>query len=429
MPNMKDKELHNLVRDKLAQYQVPMVDEHWEMMADKIKRQPKDDDSIFTSWNIWKTTGLVLLLVLFVGIGYFSYINLDASSANMLPNYEVEEEKQQSTQNQENLSSAAVVPPKEVITNDNEIIDENPGQVKNIPGKVKRSKQARRFYPQNIRAEATGTNTITVKDPFANIDLLTSLPLETNPGFQPVSNTVLLEMQIKSNLISKKMTSDSTTYKIFERNSKHWKNAVVVCDWTTSMFKHGTEVVNWLAAQKDAKHIKGFVFFNDCDQDGNAIQTSKKPGQMFPVHSTAMDEVMAAMIATVRKGEANRDLEENDVEAIKFASEEFEGVEEIILIADNVSPVRKLGLLKDVNVPVKIVICGSTYIEDMPIQTDYIKIAAKTGGSIHTVEDDLFQFRPIPENTWVKVDNILYRFKNGRFKATTRKKRPNKSKN
>ena len=236
--------------------------------------------------------------------------------------------------------------------------------------------------------------------------------------------TYFVELKIRQDILNKKIHGDSTTYKVFERNWGKWKNAVVICDWTTSMFKYGTQVVSWLSQHEDAKNIEGFVFFNDCDDQGNPLQSSDRPGQMFSVKSTSTDEVLRAMIAAVRKGGSNQDLQENDAEAIKYAYENFPEAEEIVLIADNVSPVRNMRLIKGINKPVKIIICGPTLIPDLAIQPDYFTIAQKTGGSIHTIEDDLESLKVIKEGTWIKVGGTYYRYKDMSFRPTNKKRRP-----
>lgn len=245
---------------------------------------------------------------------------------------------------------------------------------------------------------------------------------------QPAYETFMIEHKIRQDILRKKISDDSTTYKVFERNWKKWKSAVVVCDWTSSMFKYGTQVVSWLSEHEDAKNIKGFVFFNDCDEDGRALQNSGKPGEMFTAWSTRTGVVLNAMISAVRKGRANQDLEENDAEAIQYANENFAGAEEIILIADNVSPVRNMELIKGIGKPVKIIICGTTLNPDLAIQPDYLSMAAQTGGSIHTMEDDLEDLKNIKKGTWIRVGDSYYKYTNRDFRATNKKRRP-KSKN
>lgn len=240
----------------------------------------------------------------------------------------------------------------------------------------------------------------------------------------PAYQTFLVEHKIRQDILSKKIHEDSTTYKVFERNWSNWKNAVVVCDWTTSMFKYGTQVVSWLSEHEDAKNISGFVFFNDCDAEGRALGRSARSGEMFAVKSTRTNEVLDAMIAAVRKGGANQDLEENDAQAIKYAYDNFPEAEEIVLIADNVSPVRHMSLINDVKKPVKIIICGTTLIPDLAIQPDYFTIAKKTSGSIHTIEDDLESLKNIKKGTWIKVGDIYYKYKSMEFRPTGKKRRP-----
>ena len=260
-----------------------------------------------------------------------------------------------------------------------------------------------------------------------NLSAASPLPLRlpsrlvlSEPGYE----TFMIEHKIRQDILGKKISDDSTTYKVFERNQNKWKSAVIVCDWTSSMFKYGTQVVSWLSEHEDAKNIRGFVFFNDCDEEGMALQDSGKPGEMFPVWSTRTGVVLNAMISAVRKGRANQDLEENDAEAIQYAHENFPGAEEIILIADNVSPVRNMELINDIAKPIKIVVCGTTRIPDLAIQPDYLQMAAQTGGSIHTIEDDLEDLKEIKKGLCIRVGDKYYKYKNRKFRPTNKKRRP-----
>ena len=82
------------------------------------------------------------------------------------------------------------------------------------------------------------------------------------------------------------------------------------------------------------------------------------------------------------------DPEENDVEAILKGIQKYPDFKNLILIADNNSCMRDYCLVKDIKVPVKVVLCG-TY---SGINPQYINLAYKTKGSIHTIEDDISDF-------------------------------------
>ncbi|MDN5202909.1 hypothetical protein QQ008_16080 [Fulvivirgaceae bacterium BMA10] len=237
-------------------------------------------------------------------------------------------------------------------------------------------------------------------------------------------DTYLVELKIRNELMNRLISEDSTTYKVLDRNIEKWKNAVVVCDWTTSMFKYGTQVMTWLSEHEGADNIKGFVFFNDCDVDGMPLKESDKKGGMYYTSSTNTGKVFKTMVKAIRKGSKNEDLVENDAEAIAFAYEQFPDVDEIILIADNVSPVRNLKFIADLPKPVKIIVCGTTLKDEVAIQPHYFTIARRTNGSIHTIEDDLEDVKRIKEETWIKIGERYFVYKDMKFRPTKRKKRP-----
>ena len=69
---------------------------------------------------------------------------------------------------------------------------------------------------------------------------------------------------------------------------------------------------------------------------------------------------------------------ENDLEAIIKGIKEFPEHGEVILIADNNSCVRDMDLLKYIDVPVRVILCG--YTNAGGVNPHYVKIAHETGG-------------------------------------------------
>ena len=61
----------------------------------------------------------------------------------------------------------------------------------------------------------------------------------------------------------------------------------------------------------------------------------------------------------------------------------------IVMVADNYAPIRDMQLLDKLvalKIPVNIIICGSN---SGNIHYSYLQLAAATGGSIHTIEEDI----------------------------------------
>ena len=112
----------------------------------------------------------------------------------------------------------------------------------------------------------------------------------------------------------------------------------------------------------------------------------------------------------------NIGLAENDLEAVLHAQHQFPEAESFVLIADNSSPVKDMYLLAQIKKPVRIMLCGANkYDLKKAIQPDYLKIAAATRGSLHTLTTDLPDVTKIKRGTRIRFGEHAYRYRRGRF--------------
>ena len=81
----------------------------------------------------------------------------------------------------------------------------------------------------------------------------------------------------------------------------------------------------------------------------------------------------------------NDDFPENDLEAYLFAINKNPNAAQYILVADNYSPPRDMALLSFIHKPARVVMCGA----ESGILPEYLEIARKTGGSVHTISKDI----------------------------------------
>mgnify|MGYP003411713808 FL=1 len=197
--------------------------------------------------------------------------------------------------------------------------------------------------------------------------------------------------------------TDSVVYKIFSRHPE-WDNCLVIMDWTGSMYPYGAQAVLWHSLNLKQSGIKYFVFFND----GN-MEKRKKIGRTRGVYFEKAENInkIIGLLSKVKAKGNGGDPEENDVEAILKGIQKYPDFKNLILIADNNSCMRDYCLVKDVKVPVKVVLCG-TY---SGINPQYINLAYKTKGSIHTIEDDISDFynRTNTDATFM-IDGSEYRY-------------------
>jgi len=112
------------------------------------------------------------------------------------------------------------------------------------------------------------------------------------------------------------------------------------------------------------------------------------------------------------------DAPENDIEALLRAQEKMvSDTSQLILLADNYSPVKDISLLNDINRPVRVIICGENGFLNM----DCLEIAYKTGGSIHTIEEDIYNLTNLHDGESITINGTVYQFMKGKFFPLSRK--------
>jgi hypothetical protein len=190
---------------------------------------------------------------------------------------------------------------------------------------------------------------------------------------------------IKNIIGGKEPFGDSVVFKVFERN-QGWTKMLVVNDWTGSMYAYGAQAVRWHRLHLKQPRVGNFVFFND----GNMLPDDEKKigstGGMFEVKADSLPPILQTMREVMLSGYGG-DEPENDLEALLYAIQKTPDFEQLVLIADNKSAVRDMALLPQIKVPVRIILCGTK--KDGGVHPDYLEIARATGGSIHTIEEDI----------------------------------------
>ena len=219
-----------------------------------------------------------------------------------------------------------------------------------------------------------------------------------------------------SELVSKtnKELPDSTVLNVFERN-KEWKDMLIVSDLTGSMTPYVAQVLVWLRLNLKTDRVKHFTFFNDGDL---AIDSTKEIGNTGGIyHSNEMkfNTILNLAQQTMINGFGG-DTPENDIEAILEGLNTCSNCGDIVLIADNISKMRDYELIEKIGKPVKVIICGYTGI----VNPEYLNLALKTKGSIHTIEKDITSLMKINEGQIIKIDKYQYIIKDGKFKILGR---------
>lgn len=214
---------------------------------------------------------------------------------------------------------------------------------------------------------------------------------------------------IKRVLDGKHTITDSTILKTFERN-KDWKEMLVVADVTGSMTPYTAQLILWLKLNTQEKRSKHFTFFNDGDRKYDGHKDIGKTGGIYSITSHEYQKVAEKAVEAMKNGSGG-DMQENDVEALIQGIKDCPECKNIVLIADNFSPVRDAELLKQVKRPIKIILCGT----NMGINTQYLDIARATGGSVHTMESDLDNLLKKNEGDIIELEGKKYRIVKGKF--------------
>jgi len=203
----------------------------------------------------------------------------------------------------------------------------------------------------------------------------------------------------------------ATLYRMRER----WKHKVVITDLTCSMSPYMDQVLLWHALRLTQGEENRYIFFNDGD---GKSQEQKIVGQTGGFHFTEkadLPHLLETMLETTRYG-CSGDGPENDLEALLEGVRKRAGLDELILIADNYSDVRDIELLTRLNVPVHIILCGADY----GVNEDYLEIAFRTRGSIHTIEEDIENLAELADGATITIGAAQYRVSRGKFIQVSR---------
>lgn len=209
-------------------------------------------------------------------------------------------------------------------------------------------------------------------------------------------------------------TANSIVFNVLKRN-KAWKNKLIVADLTGSMYPYAQQISTWLKLHfmKDTTS-QHFVFFNDGDNKKDENKRIGVTGGVYHCKAKTVEELISTMESTIRKGQGG-DAPENPIEAIIFGLNKSGRVDDVILIADNWAKVRDIKMLSRIKVPVRVVLCG--VYEGMMINEDYLNIAYKTNGSVHTIEQDITDLMKQSTGKKFNINGVDYIIKNGSVKV------------
>ena len=219
------------------------------------------------------------------------------------------------------------------------------------------------------------------------------------------------EANVTAQVAGKKM------FEVAKRNKENWKNMLIVTDCSGSMAPYGSEVLLWHLLRTDKDDVSKFAFFNDGEKESLEIGNA---GGIYFTDIKDYKKIRRAITYYTKLGyDKNSDCPENDLEAIIKSVNSSYDHDDVVVIVDNNSPVRDMELLKQINYPVRIVLCGVDKKED--INPDYIKLAYHSKGSLHTVEDDIDQFKKNKNGEIVMINKVKYKVEEDELVQLTKK--------
>ncbi|MFK7949550.1 MAG: hypothetical protein AB8G11_18300 [Saprospiraceae bacterium] len=202
---------------------------------------------------------------------------------------------------------------------------------------------------------------------------------------------------------------DSTVLTVFERNN--WSEMLITADLTGSMSPYVAQVLLWFKLNNIDQRAKYFMFFNDGNSTPDEHKKVGKTGGLYQSPASDYETIEALAYQTIRAGDGG-DWQENDVEALYFGIQNCPKCKDVILIADNDSPVRDWRMMKMIKRPVRVILCG---VEDNYLNPQYLNLARITKGSIHTIEKDITDLMKINEGESIEVNGITYKIYKGNF--------------
>jgi hypothetical protein len=84
---------------------------------------------------------------------------------------------------------------------------------------------------------------------------------------------------------------DSAVVKILNRN-RDWDNALVVMDWTGSMYQYGAQAVQWHILNFTNTGLSFFTFFNDGDGKSDNLKVIGSTGGLYHVQASNIENLI-----------------------------------------------------------------------------------------------------------------------------------------
>ncbi len=169
------------------------------------------------------------------------------------------------------------------------------------------------------------------------------------------------------------------------RNRPFRKKWAFVIDVTGSMAPYTGQVLALLQTRPKLSTDNYFSFFNDGNGAPEILKRIGNSGGVYTVKTSHFDSIYQSMQRAMNAGTGG-DLPENNIEAILRTLKKWPDIDSILMVADAHAPVKDMKILKFVDKPVSILLCGDI---SRSIPLDYVRIARATKGTILTNEGEI----------------------------------------
>jgi hypothetical protein len=129
-------------------------------------------------------------------------------------------------------------------------------------------------------------------------------------------------------------------------------------------------------------------------------------GGLHFAESHAFDTVYKTVKTAMRRGDGG-DIPENNIEALIAAQKRWPNLDSFIMIADNNAAIKDISLIKQVTVPVNIILCGDL----QKIHPNYVELAAKTNGRIYTIDAEVSNLNKLKLGGRIDIGKSVYEYR------------------
>ena len=197
---------------------------------------------------------------------------------------------------------------------------------------------------------------------------------------------------------------------VFSRNES-WRVRTIVCDITGSMGPFIDQLISWFTAHYNAEIPINVIFFNDGDDKPEDQKKVGSTGGIYICPNCTPQNLEKTADQAMNAGNGG-DAVENDIEALLVAQEKFPDSPELFLVADAFTDFRDYSLISKLLKPVRVILCGAYF----QIEPSYLDLAAKTKGSIHTIDADYSDLVKLGNKNQITIAKQLFLLENNQFK-------------